>query len=214
MAKFWLDKHEYRAIHNVTLPTPDGTTQIDHVFVSRYGIFVVETKNFTGWIFGDERQARWTQKIYRKTYKFQNPLRQNFKHIKALESLLNLPAENFHSVIVFMGGSTFKTPMPDNVTYASGYVRYIKSKRRVLLSQSEVDLAAQAIQSGRLEPSWATARQHIRNVKARRDTDASRLCPRCGSPMVLRTARNGAKAGGSFWGCSQFPKCRATQADA
>src|SRR3989304_4617983 len=78
-AKFLLDEAEYRPIHNVTLPTPDGTTQIDHIFVSRYGVFVVETKNFTGWIFGDEKQATWTQKIYRNTYKFQNPLRQNFK---------------------------------------------------------------------------------------------------------------------------------------
>ncbi len=52
-AKFLLNASEYRAINNITIPTPDGTTQIDHIFVSRYGIFVVETKNFAGWIFGD-----------------------------------------------------------------------------------------------------------------------------------------------------------------
>ena len=44
-AKFFLDKHIYTLFKNVTLPTEDGTTQIDHVIVSRYGVFVIETKN-------------------------------------------------------------------------------------------------------------------------------------------------------------------------
>ncbi len=210
-AKFLLDEAEYRPIHNVTLPTPDGTTQIDHIFVSRYGIFVVETKNLAGWIFGDENQATWTQKFYRNTYKFQNPLRQNFKHVKALEGALNLSPESFHSVVVFTGSSTFKTPMPRNVTYAGGYVRYIKSKKQIILSQPQIDSIVQTIAPGRLKPSFATTREHIRHIESRRDPEAQRLCPRCGSQMVRRTVKNGARAGSSFWGCSQFPKCRTTQ---
>jgi len=47
-AKFFLDKEKYHLFKNVTLPTEDGTTQIDHVIVSRYGIFVIETKNMKG----------------------------------------------------------------------------------------------------------------------------------------------------------------------
>jgi len=69
-AKLCLPPDSYHAIHNVTLPTPDGTTQIDHIVVSRYGIFVVETKNMKGWIFGGQNQNNWTQKLYRKTYTF------------------------------------------------------------------------------------------------------------------------------------------------
>ena len=210
-AKFLLDSAEYLPIHNVTLPTPDGTTQIDHIFVSSYGVFVVETKNFSGWIFGNENQATWTQKLYRNTYKFQNPLRQNFKHVKALEAALNLPAQTFHSVIVFTGGSTFKTPMPPNVTYAGDYVRYIKSKKEVILSQTEVESIVKNIGSGRLKPSIATAREHIRHIESRRDPAAPRLCPKCGSQMVLRTVKKGDRAGSNFWGCSQFPKCRTIQ---
>src|SRR5690606_8837661 len=94
---------------NVTLNTPDGTTQIDHVFLSPYGIFVLETKNMSGWIFGSEKQAQWTQKLYKRTFKFQNPLRQNYKHLKALEATLGVNPENLHSVITFAGGSTVKT---------------------------------------------------------------------------------------------------------
>jgi len=63
-ANLKLDKNKYHLIKNVTLPTEDGTTQIDHIIVSEYGIFVVETKNMKGWIFGDEKQKYWTQKIY------------------------------------------------------------------------------------------------------------------------------------------------------
>ena len=66
-AKLLLDKNEYRLIKNVTLPTDDGTTQIDHIIISRYGVFVVETKNMKGWIFGSQNQKTWTQKIYKKS---------------------------------------------------------------------------------------------------------------------------------------------------
>ena len=88
-AKYFLDKSIYHAVHNVTLITPDGSTQIDHIFVSQYGVFVVETKNYSGWIFGSENQPMWTQKLFKVTNKFQNPLRQNYKHLKALEAALN-----------------------------------------------------------------------------------------------------------------------------
>ena len=61
-ARLLLPSNRYASFRNVTLPTPDGTTQIDHIFVSQFGVFVVETKNMKGWIFGSERQAQWTQK--------------------------------------------------------------------------------------------------------------------------------------------------------
>ena len=89
-AKYLLDKHIYTLFKNVTLPTEDGTTQIDHVIVSRYGVFVIETKNMKGWIFGGPQQKTWTQKIYRHTTKFQNPLHQNYKHTQTLQAALEL----------------------------------------------------------------------------------------------------------------------------
>lgn len=210
-AKFLLDPKEYRAFHNVTLKTPDGTTQIDHIFVSRFGLFVVETKNYRGWIFGDESQPMWTQKIFKKTSKFQNPLRQNYRHVKALEALLNLPPEKIHSVVVFVGGSEFKTKMPANVTYAGGYISYIKSKTDVFLSLSAVEAVVTAISTGRMAPSLATHREHVQNLHKRLDPEASRACPKCGEKMVLRTTTSANLAGAKFWGCSAFPKCRMTQ---
>ena len=210
-AKFRLPREQYHPIHNVTIPTPDGTTQIDHIFVSRFGIFVVETKNMTGWIFGSEKQAQWTQKIYRNSYKFQNPLRQNYKHVKALEAALSVPAESMHSVVVFVGGSTFKTKMPPNVTYGGNYASYIKSFRQPVLSDSQVREVVDQIASRRLKPSIATHRAHVQSLRARSDPDTDRQCPRCGSAMLVRTAKRGARAGNQFWGCSSYPKCRVVQ---
>ena len=155
----------FTRFRNVTLKTPDGTTQIDHIIVSRYGIFCVETKNMQGWIFGNEQDRQWTQKIYRQSYRFQNPLRQNYKHVRALESLLGLSRGTVHSVVVFAGGATIKTAMPDNVTYALGFPRYVKSFRKSVFQ--DVDHICEVIESGRLAPTWRTHRAHVRNVKRR-----------------------------------------------
>lgn len=204
-----LDKNDYHLIKNVTLPTDDGTTQIDHIIVSKYGIFVVETKNMKGWIFGSENQKSWTQKIYRHTSKFQNPLHQNYKHVKTLESLLEISGDTLFPIVVFIGDSTFKTDMPVNVFNGAGYLKYINSKNIEFFSDDEVAEIIQSIESGRLERSIKTNRQHVSHVNDILEAKkAIKKCPKCGSSMVLRKTKKGKNIGKKFWGCSQFPKCR------
>lgn len=210
-AWFLLPKNTYHSVHNVTLPTPDGTTQIDHIFISPFGIFVVETKNMKGWIFGGESQPQWTQRVFKKSFKFQNPLRQNYKHVKALEAVLDVPPRSIHSIVVFVGGSIFKTPMPANVTMGGAYIAYIKSFSEPVLSEAQVKYAISQLESRRLEPTRETHRQHVEMLKRRADTSADRKCPKCGSNMVLHRARRGRNTGNQFWGCSAYPKCRFVQ---
>lgn len=211
LGKLMLDKNEYHLIKNVTLPIENGTTQIDHVIVSVYGVFVVETKNVKGWIFGSPNQPLWTQKICKHSDKFQNPLHQNYKHVKTLEHLLGLNDGQVHSLIVFVGDSTFKTAMPENVTYGFGYIRYIKSKKRIVLSPVEVKEIINKIETGRLNPSFKTHREHITHVqKIKSEKQNGVICPQCGSLMVLRESKSGQNAGRQFWGCSKFPQCRGT----
>lgn len=210
-AHWQLDKQTYRRLHNVTLNTPDGTTQIDHVFLSPYGIFVLETKNMSGWIFGSENQAQWTQRLYKRSIKFQNPLRQNYKHLKALEATLGVDPAHLHSVITFVGGSTFKTEVPANVTQGIGFIRYIKSFEQAVFSAAEVDAMLHTLQTGRRAPTLATHREHVQNLKRRSNPTAERQCPKCGSALLIRTVKSGPKAGQQFWGCSAFPKCRTMQ---
>lgn len=206
-----LDRHIYRRLHNVTLNTPDGTTQIDHVFLSPFGIFVVETKNMRGWIFGGEAQPMWTQKLRAKTFRFQNPLRQNYKHLKALEATLGVSLHHLHSVITFVGASAFKTEMPANVTQGTHFIHYIKTFQQPVFSEAQVDTFMQTLQAGRRAPSLATQREHVHNLKRRSDPTAERKCPKCGSALIIRTVKSGPNAGKQFWGCSAFPKCRVLQ---
>ncbi|HCG7163506.1 TPA: NERD domain-containing protein [Vibrio parahaemolyticus] len=207
-----LPESDYTLIKDVTLPTSDGTTQVDHIVVSKYGIFVVETKNMKGWIFGSARQKQWTQKIYRHSSKFQNPLHQNYKHIKALETLLGCSEEHLHSVIVFIGDSTFKTEMPPNVTYARGSIRYIQQFNEVVFSDKDYARLTESINRLKLKRGVITDLKHRKHVK---EVVASKVssneCPRCGSEMVLRETKRCENIGKQFWGCSTFPKCRAVK---
>lgn len=204
-----LDKDVYHLIKNVTLPTENGTTQIDHVIVSIYGVFVIETKNMKGWIFGSKDQKTWTQKIFKVTNKFQNPLLQNYKHTKTLESLLGLSDSKIFPVIAFVGNSTFKNEMPENVTTGSGYVKYIKSKTDAIITPEEVTEILSKIESGRLTPSFKTDRAHVTHVRAIiAEKSSQTLCPKCGSAMRIRESKRGDNAGKQFWGCSNYPRCR------
>lgn len=203
--KLFLDAKTYIDINNVTIPTSNGTTQIDHVIVSRYGVFVVETKNIHGWIFGDEKSPYWTQKLFRKTFKFQNPLHQNYRHTKALSKFLGIEHEKIFSVVMFWGECEFKTLMPQNVM-DRGYTSYIKSKTVVLFSDSEVQEIVTAINTGMLPKSWATRHQHVAALKQRFSDTTT--CPKCGSQLVLRTAKSGKNVGSQFYGCLKYPVCR------
>lgn len=209
-----LDPNTYHLVKNVTLPTEEGgTTQIDHIIVSRFGIFVVETKNMQGWIFGGEHQKTWTQKIYKKTFKFQNPLRQNYKHVKVLGNCLDIESASLHSVVIFTGDCTFKTDMPANVIPPRKYLPYIHSFENMIFTESEVSKYLHIIESNRLEVSRKTDKLHVNNLKQSKEpTNQSHehTCPRCQSLMVLREAKKGKNVGNQFWGCSRFPQCRAT----
>ncbi|WP_417666943.1 NERD domain-containing protein [Pseudidiomarina sp.] len=215
-AKIHLDKDQYHLIKDVTLPTDDGTTQIDHIIVSIYGVFVVETKYFRGWIFGSEKQKTWTQVIYRNKYNFQNPLHQNYKHTQVLKEILQLTEEQIYSLIVFIGDSQFKSQMPDNVFFGARYINFIQAKKMPVLSTEEVRAIRDKIESNALTRSIQTSRAHRQHVKEiieqktnkSNSADEGVQCPKCGAQMVKRLVKRGEHQGRQFWGCSAFPKCR------
>ena len=109
---------------------------------------------------------------------------------------------------MFIGDSTFKTEMPNNVTYGRGYIKYIKSQKETVLSKDAVNEIISKIETGRLTPSFKTNRQHVKHVKEIVNKKDSVVCPKCSSQMVLREAQKGQNKGKKFWGCSKFPQCR------
>ena len=172
-----LDKEIYHRLNNITLPLEnDGSTQIDHIIVSIYGIFVIETKNYKGWIYGNEKQAQWTQTLGGKKYKFQNPLRQNYLHVKTLSQLLDLDMSYFHSVVMFIGECQLKTKaqLPDNVMN-SGLGGYIKQKQQPILTKDQVDDIVKQIETQRFAKSWRTNTQHKAYLKNKHSSKTTQI---------------------------------------
>ena len=169
--KLYLDKDHYILLNDCTLPDEQNqTTQIDHILLSPFGVFVIETKNYKGWIFGGERQKMWTQKIYKKSFKFQNPLHQNYKHQKVLEAVLAdiVDPALIHSVVVFMPDCEFKTEMPQNVFRGAAWTDYIKSFVDPEIPPMKLKRIQLRIEKEVLEKSWKTNRQHVENLKTYR----------------------------------------------
>ncbi|KAA9131541.1 NERD domain-containing protein [Marinihelvus fidelis] len=164
-----LDPGEYRVLHNVTLPTTGGhTTQIDHVVISRYGIFVLETKHLAGWVFGKAGDAKWTQSFGRHARNtFQNPLRQNHAHVKALQTATGLGDEAFESLVIMTGKATFKTGIPKGVLALRDLMQVLRAMPRQRLTDTQVKAAVNAIEAARLAPGPETDREHIETTVRR-----------------------------------------------
>ena len=134
--------------------------------MSTYGIFVIETKNLKGWIFGTPQQQKWTQSIYKTKHHFQNPLHQNYRHTKALESALTLDSKFLIPIIVFVGECTLKTDMPDNVVKGTqALIEYIKSVDQVQILESQLPVLIERIEGIRLNRGHATNRLHLQNLQ-------------------------------------------------
>ena len=171
--KLYLKDVQYILLNDCTLPDEQsGTTQIDHILLSPYGIFIIETKNYKGWIFGSERQKMWTQKIFKKSYKFQNPLHQNYKHQNVLEQVLAdiITPEYLHSIVVFMPDCEFKTDMPVNVFRGAAWVDYVKNFKAEVIPAMKLKRIQLRIEKEVLEKSWKTNRIHVENLKHRKES--------------------------------------------
>lgn len=127
---------------NIVLPTPQGDwTEIDQLLLTPYGIFVLEVKNYRGWIFGSPDQPKWTVQHFRRKHQFMNPLHQNAKHCRAVASLLSLPLAQIRSVVAFSRRARFKTVMPDNVMHIDQVPRYISLTGSLQHPLTEAELA-------------------------------------------------------------------------
>ena len=202
-----LDTNVYRRFHDVIVPAKNGTTQIDHILVSPYGLFIVETKNKKGWIFGSGDQANWTQSIYGAKYSFQNPLRQAFRQKKVLSEYLELHESIIHTVIFFVGDCEFKTSLPDNVI-KSRLGKYIEQFSAHIIKPEELNRIVGKLETHIAESSFTT-RDHVRSLRER--YSSTTVCPKCGSNLLERTAKNGPNAGRKFLGCKNYPRCRFTK---
>ena len=202
-----LDKNLYHRCHDVIIPSSHGTTQIDHILVSPFGVFVVETKNYKGWIYGSADQSSWIQVVYKSKYKFQNPLRQTYRHKKVLSKYLGVEESTIQPVISFVGDVEFKTELPSNVL-RSGLSSYIKQFEEVVFSDDEIERITGLLSDVQSE-SKISKSEHIQSLKERHSSNT--ICPKCGSDLVIKEVKQGERKGLQFFGCSSYPRCRFTK---
>jgi len=163
---------DYHLLNHVTLRLKDGTTQIDHILVSRFGIFVIETKDRGGWIFAGERDRYWTQVFFGNRFRLQNPLRQNYKHVCAIQELLEfLPGDAIRSVVVFTGDAVFKTNIPDGVFTLTGFLAYLAGQTAEVMSTNRVQFCVGRLETARLSVTKTTDVEHVQALRRRYGSD-------------------------------------------
>jgi len=160
-------KRPHTLLNNVTLQVGEKTTQIDHILVADNGIYVIETKHYGGWIFGDVQVSQWTQVIYKKKSKFLNPVHQNYGHLKAIQALFNLPNDTFVSVVVFTHDAEFKTDLGPGVVKLHDLLDYLSAERPVQLDERKMAYIVGRIEMKRLRRSIETHEYHLNCARGR-----------------------------------------------
>lgn len=162
-----LDLNKYLVIDNVMLPSTGKLTdtQIDHIVISAYGIFCIETKGYGGWILGNANNKYWTHVFYDKKFKFLNPFRQNFAHIKAIENLLGNPRQPIVSLIAFPRADKILVKDCDLVGDIDKIIEIIKSYKKPIYSIHERTIFYEALKAANITDKEAI-KNHINEVKA------------------------------------------------
>jgi hypothetical protein len=159
---------EYHLMNHVTLRLKDGTTQVDHILVSRFGVFVIETKDYKGWIFANANQENWTQVLFKLKFKFQNPIFQNSRHVRAVQELLDfLPHGAIKSVVVFTGEAEFKTEVPQGVFFTYGFTAYLREQTVEVMSLKQMQFCVGRLETARLAISGETDVEHVQSLERR-----------------------------------------------
>ena len=163
---------------NLYIPRKDGsTTEIDLIMLSHTGIYVFESKNYSGWIFGDEKNKNWTQTLENKQKnRFFNPIWQNKAHITALKSVIGTENDSLYkSYIIFSERCTLK-----KINVVSPNIKVIKRNQLSnairtdiwnspkLLTTEEIDQLYSSLQKY-AHADAQVKEAHIDNIKNRRN---------------------------------------------
>jgi hypothetical protein len=149
-----------------TLKVANGTQVINEKFSKRE--FVIETKDYSGWIFGSYKSKQWMQITRRGKYPFQNPIRQNYQHLKAVQDLLDfLPQEHITSLVVFTGDAEFKKNMPLGVYNPDTLLKYLKEFTEEVLTENRMQFCIGRLERQRLALTQETDVEHHENLSKR-----------------------------------------------
>lgn len=211
MGEIWTSrelKHlgrEYLILNDIMIKTSDNKThQIDHIVVSQYGIFVIETKQYNGYITGSEYDKKWCIKTGKSKLYINNPFHQNYGHIKALEEILNLDEDKFISLVCIPSSARLKVNS-SNLVRSYSILGKIKSYNQIVLNNYEEIF--NIIKGNNIvdKDERKKHNKYAQNVKKEAEIESVNKCPKCGGKLVKRKGKYG-----DFVGCSNYPKCKYT----
>lgn len=196
-------------INDLIIPgNNESTSQIDHILFTRRGIFVVETKNYAGRLYGTVKQRNWTQVLaYGNTKNsMYNPLMQNQTHIYNLEKIIGNDVE-CHSFVVILRANLDYLEARDEVYTPRELKDTIREEvKNEIYKQDQIEEAYEKVNVYKLNPI-VTNKEHVKNIKQQQKNIENNICPRCGGELILRKS----KTGSQFYGCSNYPNCKFTK---
>lgn len=208
-----LPKEEYRVIHNLILRQKNVTdhnpfVQIDFVVVSCYGIFVIEVKNYDGYIGGGENNSQWHHYVNCQHYLAPNPVRQNTFHTNVLRQFLGIVQSNaIKPVVVFLNGVKLGIDYVNSVVLkANQLIEYITSFKRECFTKTKVGLMTDILEKEKENnQGWGNAQIKIcqRDKEIYDNKIQHFICPRCGGDLKVIRGKSGI-----FYGCSNYPDCQ------
>ena len=203
-----LNPEKYKVINNLMIEADGKTAQIDHLVISNYGIFVIETKNYYGWIKGNDF-GDWILTIYRLKRKIGNPIIQNNMHVNALKNLFrDYPEISFNPIVVFTKRSIFKIFTKSDVVYIPDLLATIKKHQEEIISNDLKEKIFERLIKLNIRDR-KIRKEHIARIKKRKEENNSKIanntCPKCGGTLVIRHSKYG-----EFKGCKNFPVCKFT----
>jgi restriction system protein len=199
-------EQSFRQYHGLIVADERGTTEVDEILVTPAGVFVVEKKDFGAWIYGDPHAEYWTA-VYRNNekHRFQNPMRQNYRHIKALESFLGTAPSTLSSIVVFSSRGKLMTKLPPQVI-TSDHIGFVRSHSDVALSPEEFDRICASLDTLKTTSDKASFDSHVKRLTER--FESTTRCPRCNGNLIQRQSRKPGHEHNAFLGCSNYPRCR------
>lgn len=204
-----LETQGYVIFNDILLGSGNKLTQIDHLVISRYGVFVIETKNYGGKVYGHLNAQQWKHITRRGTEYFYNPLKQNDGHMYAIKKAIGVDlGMNLHSLVVFTGRCELHIDPTNRVITINKLLQTILGFSRPVFTDADVQTIAMRINNSIVVGS-AARDIHKRQVIEKQNRGVSKshgICPRCGGRMELKSGKYG-----TFYGCSNYPRCKYTE---
>lgn len=198
-----LPKDKYKILNDVFIKENDNTHQIDHVVVSPYGIFSIETKQYNGYITGNKYDKNWIRHAGKNKYYYTNPIRQNYGHVKALSGLLSIDESKIFNIVCISSKARLKIEHDGELVRINTIIDKIKSYSDEIISNPD-EIVSEINKNNITDQD--IKKEHIKNIMDNIIDKDPNKCPKCGGQLVERSGKYG-----TFIGCSNYPKCKYTR---